>query len=141
MTWYCIGKIFILNHTPEKSLFYTRIWYFFLKDPFLPKIMKILPLKNLVKIWGLSLSQYCKRFWFSNCSGIFFILNSTSEISVYLTSIWYLFFERFTFAKIINIFLIIYWIKTWGLWRSQYCKRFWLVNCIWKILFWTVHLK
>ena len=99
----------------------------FLSEPLLPKIIMILLLKYWIKIWGPSLSQYCKGFWMANCTGNNFILNSTSEISIYVTCIWYFFPTIHFCQKIINIFLFIYCLKTWG------PSRFWLANCIWKI--------
>ena len=100
------------RHSWYKTIFKMNLMLFS-SDPFLPKIMNLHLLKHWVKIWGPSFSQFCKRFWLANCIGKFFILNSTSEISINLPHIWYLFFEQSTFAKIINIFLFEYWLKNW----------------------------
>ena len=104
-----LGNFHFEPYTWKKPIF-DRNLTLFLNDPLFPKIMKIPLLKYWVKIWGIPSSQYCKRFWFSNCTGNFLILNSTYEISVYLTCIWYPFFERFTFAKnhkYISIYILV----------------------------------
>ena len=110
-----------------KPFFYMNLIRFS-NYPFLPKIMKILLSKYMVKIcpW---LSQHCKRF----CTRNFFILKSTSEKSIYLTCIWYLFFRLMHFYQNSLLMLFKYWLKTWGPSCSQYCKRFWLDNHFWKV--------
>ena len=127
-----MADFYFEHRTRNKPIFNMNL-ILFLSDRLLPKIIMILLLKYWIKIGGPSLSQYCKRFWFPNCIGNIFILNSTSEISIYLICIWYFFPTIHFCQKIINISLFICWLKTWGHSRSQYCKRFWLAKCIWKI--------
>ena len=79
------------------------------------------------------MSKYCKWFWLANCTRNFFILNTTSEISVYLTCLSHLLFEQSTFTKNHEHILFKYWLKTFCSLRSQYCERYWLANRTGKI--------
>ena len=121
-----MGKFLFWIIHQNKPIF-NMIFIRFTNDPLFPKIMEILLLKYWEKIGGLSLSQYCKRFWLASCTGKFFILNNTSEESVYLECIWYLFFLNDPLLPVImNIFIFKYWLKCLGPSISQSCKWFWL---------------
>ena len=59
-------------------------------------------------------------------------MNHTPEISIFVTWSWYFFSNDPLFPK---MFLLKYWLKKWGLSRSQYYKTFWWVSCIGKFYF------
>ena len=103
-----------------------------MNDRLFPKIMKVLLSKYWLKIWALWRSQYCKRFWFSSCIRIYYF-----ELYVWNKRIFNMYLIVFSnnrlFPKIMKILLFKYWLKSWALWRSQFCKRFWLAYCIGKI--------
>ena len=135
----CNGKIFILNHTPEISLFLTWIWYFFRTIHF-PKLHINASTQILVKKMGTNkVSIMQKKFHLVVPLGNI-ILNSMSEISVCWTCILY-FFRIITFFQ-----------KSWKYFYLNIGKKLepyeglnsekdfnWLL-ALGKFSFWTIHL-
>ena len=103
-------------YTWNKTIFNMK-FILFSKDALLPKIMTILLSKYWLKSWGISRSQYCKRFWFGSCIRKYYF-----ELYVWNKRMFNMYFTVFSNNRL-------------------FPKDFdWLI-ALGKFSFWTLHLK